>query len=446
MSRSLRFGGEGRRLARLVGHVRTPLYGNAYALILSSTLSSGLGILYWALAARLYDAEHLGTNAAAISAMILISFVAQLNLAGVLSRFIPTAGLATRRLIVLAYATAGMVSAAGASIFVVGIARLVGLGPMLTVNPWSGVWFVVATASWSVFTLQDGAMTGMRQAMWVPIENSIFGAAKIALLLIFATSLAQFGIFASWTIPAALLLVPVNWLIFRRLVPRHVAAWSHGPSGTLPPGTLTYLFGDFIGSLFNSATASLLPLLVVLAVGARGAAYFYISWTISFSLYLISINMATSLMVEGATRRATLAHDTLRMFRVLVGLQTLVVVVAFIDAPLILSIFNPTYASEATTLLRLLALAVLPHGVNALYLALARVRRQVRRIIVVQATLATITLGVSAVLVGPTGIAGVGIAWLAAQTIVAGILLTTQFLPLWTRSPASGPGFDRGRH
>ena len=57
--------------------------------------------------------------------------------------------------------------------------------------------------------------------------------------------------------------------------------------------------------------------------GPRGGAYFYIAWTIAFSLYLISVNMATSLMVEGAARRATARPaSTLRMFRLMVGLQT----------------------------------------------------------------------------------------------------------------------------
>jgi thymidylate kinase/O-antigen/teichoic acid export membrane protein len=437
--RSLRLTGEGRS-ARIISHIRTPLYGSAYALILSSASSSVLGIVYWTLAARLYDAEQVGVNAAAISAMSFISYLAQLNMAGVLSRFIPTAGTSTRRLIALAYLAASVASAVGALIFVVGFARLVGLGPLLTADPRSGAWFVVATVAWSLFTLEDGALIGLRQTVWVPIENSIFGVIKIVLLLAFVAGLAEFGIFVSWTIPAAVLLVPVNWLIFRRLVPRHMAAVRTGSADALLSGMLRYLSGDYIGSLFAAASIGLLPLVVVRAVGAAGGAYFYIAWTIAYSLYFISLNMATSLMVEGAARRATVAEDTRRMFRLLVGLQMLLVVVVIIDAPLILSIFNPVYASEAATLLRLLALAVLPHGVNAIYLAVARVRRQVGRIILVQATLATFSLGASVSLLGSLGIAGAGVAWLVTQSVVAALLFTTQLLPLWRRPLAAGAG------
>lgn len=448
MTRSLGLGGAG-TLTRLTAHVRTPLFGNAYALILSGAATSALGILYWTLAARLFNAADVGVNAAAISAMTFISYLAQLNMGGVLSRFIPTAGPATRRLILIAYLVVGAISAGGAWIFVLGFAGLVGLGPMLTVDPRLGAWFVAATAAWSLFTLQDGALTGLRQAVWVPIENTIFGATKIALLLLLAGGLAGSGIFVSWTIPAALLVVPVNWLIFRRLVPRHVAV-ANGPADVLQPGIVRYLSGDYIGSLFNAGTIGLLPLVVVGVVGPSGGAYYYVSWTIAYSMCLISLNMATSLMVEGATRGTDLALGTQRIFRLLVGLQTLLVVVVVIDAPLVLGIFNPDYASQAETLLRLLALAVLPHGVNAIYLALARVRRQVGRVIAVQATTATISLAGSAALLGSMGIAGAGVAWLVAQSTVALVLVTTQLVPLWRRSPdgisnePDSSGADRG--
>ncbi|TMG26246.1 MAG: polysaccharide biosynthesis protein, partial [Chloroflexi bacterium] len=49
-------------IARLAEHVRTPLYGGAYALILSSVATSALGIVYWTLAARLYDPAQVGVN------------------------------------------------------------------------------------------------------------------------------------------------------------------------------------------------------------------------------------------------------------------------------------------------------------------------------------------------------------------------------------------------
>ena len=447
MSRSLRLPGDG-GLARLISHVRTPLFASAYALIISGAATSGLGVVYWALAARLYDPGTVGLNAAAISAMTFISYVAQLNMAGVLSRFIPSSAAApTRRLIVRSYLAACAASALGALVFVMGFARWVGLGSILAKDPPAGAWFVLATVAWSLFAIEDGVLTGLRRTFWVPIENSVFGIAKIALLTVFAGSVAQVGIFASWTVPAAMLVVPVNWLIFRRFVPRHVAGPSServqsATADALPGGILRYLFGDYIGSLCYAACIGLLPLIVVAVAGSRFGAFFYIAWTIASAMYLVSISMATSLMVEGAARRRALAHDAWRIFGLLARLQIVLTILVIIGAPLILSVFNPAYASAADGLLRLLALAALPHGVNAIYLAVARVRRQVERVIAVQATMAAVALGLSVALLGRMGIAGVGVAWLIAQTSVATVILATELLPLWRSAPGDGATGD----
>jgi thymidylate kinase len=327
---------------------------------------------------------------------------------------------------------------------------MVGLAAMLDAHPLAGAWFVVATISWSLFAIEDGALTGLRRTLWVPIENSAFGIAKIGLLVVFVGSVANVGIFASWTMPAAMLVVPVNWLIFRRFVPRHVGVTSSKPlippgsAQGLPAGIVRYLSGDYVGSLFYAASIGLLPLIVIAVVGPSGSAYFYIAWTIASAMYLISVNIATSLMVEGAGRRSALELDARRMFGLLVRVQIVVTVLVVIGAHLILSVFNPAYASEAEGLLRLLALAALPHGVTAIYLAVARVRRQVERIILVQATTAGIALGLSVVLLGPMGIIGAGVAWLVAQTLVALILFAKELLPMWRNAPVDRAEGDRG--
>jgi O-antigen/teichoic acid export membrane protein len=90
---------------------------------------------------------------------------------------------------------------------------------------------------------------------------------------------------------------------------------------------------------------------------------------------------------------------------------------------LILRLFGPDYAAEGAALLRLLALAALPYGVNALFLALARVRRQIGRVIGIQGAQCVLILSLSYALLPAMGITGVGIAWLAGQGAVAAVLV-----------------------
>ena len=136
-------GSAGTQLGRLVDHVQTPLYGGAYALILSSGSTSVLGMVYWTLAARLYEPSSVGVNAAVISSMTFLSYLAQLNMSGALSRFVPTAGAATRRLVSSAYLGGGRPVRVAALIFLAGVQHwapeatgLVGSSPV-------AAWFVI---------------------------------------------------------------------------------------------------------------------------------------------------------------------------------------------------------------------------------------------------------------------------------------------------------------
>jgi O-antigen/teichoic acid export membrane protein/aminoglycoside phosphotransferase (APT) family kinase protein len=419
-------------LARLIAHLRTPLYRNGYALVLSSATTSVLGVAYWILAARTYTPAVVGLNAAAISAMMFLAGVSQFNLMSALLRFIPGAGRATGRFVGYAYLISVSVAAVSSLIFLGGLGTWAPRLSFLGSRPVFNVWFTFATMAWCIFVLQDSVLTGLRQAKWVPVENTAFSLAKIALLVGFAKVLPHYGVLASWTIAMALTLLPVNGLILRRLIPKHVAA-GHGDAARLVPAQVArYVAGDYLGSLCWLASTTLLPIMVTQQAGATANAYFFLSWQIAITLYAVSPNVGSALIVEAATDPAKLATYS---YRVCVQAARIVVPLAAIGilgAPYVLRLFGPTYATEGAALLRLLALSALPHIVNSLYISVARVQRRVRAIVIVLAALCALVLILSHILLQRYGITGVGVAWLVSQTIIAGIVWATQLRPLWS--------------
>src|SRR4051794_18578789 len=88
---------------QIVGHLRTPLYRNGYALILSTGITSALGLLYWAVAAKFYQTENVGLNSAVISTMIFLSGISQINLQETMVRYLPVAGHRTPRMVIYTY-------------------------------------------------------------------------------------------------------------------------------------------------------------------------------------------------------------------------------------------------------------------------------------------------------------------------------------------------------
>ena len=409
--------------ARLWRHLRDPLLGNVYALTLNTVVSSLLGIGYWVIAARLYPPEQLGVGAAVVSTMLFLSNLSQLNLNGALARFLPTSGAGGGRLIRYAYLLSG------AAAVVVGVGFLL-LGPLASdrlTPPAAGALFaalfVVAVAAWSVFTLQDTVLTALRGAIWVPVENAAFGILKIAMLVALLGVLPEHAIFLSWLGPALLALVPVNLLVFRRLLAR--AQRIRGTVEGLPDRRvlLRFVSLDYVGYLFLQAGTNALPLLVAASLGAQANAVFYVGWLLGTALELVAYHFGTSLTVESAAapeRLPAYARQVLRRGLLLFGGGALVLVAT---APVLLRLFGSHYAQASAGVLRLFAIAVIPRLLITMFVAACRVRRTIGRVVAVHATVTTLVVGLAFALMPALGVTGVGVAYLTGQLLVAAAIL-----------------------
>ena len=409
-------------------HLRDPLYRNAYMLIAGTGLTALLGFVFWAIAAHSYSPEDVGRNAATISAMMLVSGICSLGLDAILVRYLPTAGQWTRMLILRSYAVTAALSLAGGAL------------AAATSNLWSPrlgfladdagwlVGFTLATAAWTLFTLQDNVMTGLRAAHWVPLENAVYSVAKLALLAAVAGALPFAGPFLAWNAPVAAAVLVITILIFKRLVPRHLEA--HAESSINRQQLIRVAWGNYGGTLFGLARTLMMPVLVANITSSVATAYFYVPWTIALSVLLVGLNMTISLTVEAAIdgpqlrrlARRTLAQ-TMRLLLPLVGITILA-------APLILALFGGSYSEEGSTLLRLLVAGAIPNAFIVLGIAVARVQHKGGSVLLIQAAQCLLLLGPSALLLDSTGIDGVGIAWLGSQVVVAAALVAGLLRPL----------------
>jgi O-antigen/teichoic acid export membrane protein len=411
-------------LRRIRADLRDPLLRNGYALVANVGITSVLGFVYWIIAARLYPPEHLGLGNATIALMQLLAGIAgQPSIANALTRFIPRAGDRSRRLAAVSYGIAGVVGLIVSGLYVAATHLPLGL-PELLGGGWAfGVILAVSVTTWCVFSLQDAVLTGIRQAVWLPLENGIYGVAKIGLLIALASVAVQYGIVASWIVPAILIVVPVNLFIFCVLLPRHARSSRAEPGGQSARSIARFVGGDYLGSVFALATVDLLPLLVVARLGAVDTGYFSIPFLIIYSLELVTVNLGVALTVEGAMDRSELRRHVLMVVRRM-GLLVLPAVAVLLAVPgLVLSLFGAAYADNSSTLLRLLAVGVIAKAVTTLYLSLARVERKVSRIAVIEAVRLVLLLGSAWWLMGEFGLAGIGIAYLATQSVVAVVLV-----------------------
>lgn len=412
------------------------LFRNAYALMLNTGISAVLGLGFWLAAARYYSESSVGQGSAAIAAMKFLAGLAALTLTGALARFIPIAGRATGRFIFRTYAGSSVAVALAATVFLLTL-DVWGPSYRFLHGPLNGLGFVLAVVAWSVLTLQDGVLTGLRSAVWVPVGNTVFSAVKLVLLVAFAAAIPTAGVFVSWVAAIAVSVLPLGWLVFRRLVPRHARATE---DHARPPSVKEigrFLAGDYTGSLFSLAVVYLVPVIIAAQVSSADNAYFYITTTIGGTVNLLAINMGASLTVEGSHDPGRLAANTRAALKRMARIMLPVCAVLFVGAPWILGVFGAGYAEAATPLLRWFAVGALLRVVMETYFAVLRAQSRTAGLAWLQGLLCVLVLGLTLLLLPRMGLVGAGVAEISSLAVI--VLLAAPRLYRILRTAPSHP-------
>lgn len=408
--------------------------------------SALLGIAFWGAATHDASASIVGKMSAEIAAMVLIANLAQLSFGSIFERFLPVAGKETRTFVLRAYVMCVSFALVAAIIYIFS-----GLGRSFIAASfgWHAL-FVVACVLWTIFILQDNVLVGLRASRWVPVENIIFSAAKLALLPLFLIVSRSQGIFIAWIAPVGFAIAAVSWYLFTKRIPEHHATTEQRE--TLP-GTreLVYLAGaQYATLIFNVFTPSIVTLIVITRLGAVANAHYYVPMLISSSIAVFNWNIVRSFLVEAASE----PHNLRRHANVTIGALTAVlvpsIIIGVVLAPEILSIFGASYEHTGVTLLRMLLLALPCQGVTLFYSSFAWLDKRVWWMAIRDLISLTIFLGVMLALIGHFKIEAIGI-----SSLISSGLQGIFFLPISIRryrmtsndpAPDTGPGVSTPAH
>ncbi|HEY4451303.1 MAG TPA: hypothetical protein VGN13_06885 [Solirubrobacteraceae bacterium] len=405
------------------------LLRGAYSLLANTAVTSVLGMGFWVLAAHLYATHSLGRDAALIAVLVELSTICQLNLANGIARFLPDLGSGSARALGASYALTATVALLVGSLFALGAPGVSAELRFLGDDTALAVVFVGALALWGVFVLQDSALVATRRAAWLPIENGAFGLLKLAALPALVAAGATDGVFLAWIVPMALLIVPVNLMIFKRALPSHVALAPARSTLELMGAARAarFMLQDYLSSVFAQATVSVLPLIVIARLGANASAYFAMPFTIVAAFDTLAYGACAALVVEAALQPARL-RSLARLFarRVLAYLLPAAAACA-IAAPVVLLAFGSAYSRQGAGVLRLLLCASALRLLLALFAAICRAQGRGRRLAALELSILVVVLLSAYPLAGAAGIDGVALAWLAANAVAC----CASLVPLW---------------
>lgn len=423
---------------RVAGVLRDPMHRSAYALLIGSAMTSVLGLVFWGVAARLYPPEAVGVATAIIASMTFLANLATMGLKNGLLRFLPAAGHGAASLVLRGYLLCSVVAALAAGVFLAGQPVWAAELGLLRSSPAAMAGFMLATVAWVLFVLQDHVLAGLHQAVWVPVANTTYSVVKIGFLVALAGT-SSWLLFVSYALPAVVAVVAVNVVVLRGLVRSARSGPGAHPARGSVVGIVRFAAADHASMLLLLAVVDLMPLLVLARSGLADSAFYYLAFTIAYSLYLITADVGSALVAEAARNPERVQPLLRRALGNALALAVPAVLVGCLLAPVILGFLGPEYAASGTTLLQLLLLSAIPHVAVGLAISLAHVRRQMRRVMGIHAAMALLTFAGAEAGLQALGLAGAGWAWLGTQTLLAAILLPTQLRFLWVRKGGSRP-------
>jgi O-antigen/teichoic acid export membrane protein len=393
-----------------------PLARSGLALLVNTGLTGVLGFGYWIIAARLFSTYAVGVAGALVAATTLFSGLGQLNLSGMLMRFLPKAEDRSRRLVLITYGCAAGVSALLAAICLMGVRNFAPPTSPLRLDIVQSTVLVLAVAATAIFTIEDSVLVGLRRAVWVPVENGTFGVAKICLLFVFAPLGTAFGVFVAWMIPLTLTIPVISLVLFYKFLPlpskkRRESSFGREERSKM----IRFAMGDAAGGLFTQAWMYVLPVLITASLGASANALYFTSFLFSSTVDQVAGNYASPLTVEGAHSPEEIASLIRSALRHIFGIILPTVLTLVIIAPWVLRAFGDGYVG-ATPLLRLLLLACLPKAFSVTYYAYCRVRGSTHKSALMQAYVCIATLSAVVLFARSFGLIGVGVATVVVQT------------------------------
>ncbi|HEX9991678.1 MAG TPA: hypothetical protein VGB14_01995 [Acidimicrobiales bacterium] len=386
--------------------------------LVNTVVTGGLGTLFWIVAARIYPAADVGSAVAAASLLLLLAFLAQLNLSTSISRFLPGGGPSQRAIVRDSYGLA-LVAAAGLGVVVLLVAAARG-GALVEGSGWGlSVALALAIPVWVVFALQDVVLIALRRSAWVPGENVATTVAKFLVLPVLL-ALGSTGILVAWTLPALVAVPIVNRVVFRRFLrPGNAPVQDR-------QAMLGYALRDLPGAALWFVALRLVPVIVLEWRGQVDAAYIGLPWTIlavaALALPALSRALLAELSQEGADSAALVRHST----RLVVRLMLPACAVAGVLAWPVLGLAGGDYAARGAGVLAWGAVGLVPGALLESRLAVLRFHDRVVLASAVQAARAVLLLGSVVALVAAGGTEHIGLAFLLVNLAVAAVAV-----PAW---------------
>jgi len=324
------------------------LYRNSIYLLLNLGIGSFASFIFWIIITHLYTTTNVGRAIALITAVTLIGSLSSLGLARTIIRFLTNSKNKSQDIV-----TKIVLSMVSAIIFSLIIAYFL---PRFNINH-AGINITILLTVAGIITvlksLFDHIFISFRASKHTLIENTASNLSKI-ILIFFVLSLGYIGILIS-QVGAALIGVLISIFLLKFY---HGINFKIKPSLKTMSGFWSFSIGSYFNDMLGYLPSTIIPILVILKIGAANTALWYISMQIATIIFLVSGSINQSFLAESSHKEKDLLNYAIRATKLMFIVLIPIVLFVLVLAPEILSIFGKEY-QHAAQVLRILALSSL---------------------------------------------------------------------------------------
>jgi len=404
------------------------LLRNTASLVGTSAVTSGLGFVYWWIAAREYSPEAVGLGSAAVSAMTLLGTFSSLGVGWMLI------GELTRQrgqggpLITAALYIVGIVGIVTGTIFALVAPSISHNFFALRANVFTISVFALGVGLMPVTLVLDQSLVGLMRGELQFFRNALFAAIKLGVLFLAGLVLAAkvgLTIYVAWVsgFIFSLIVLAGCALFYHPNVRHYLIHPNWGLMRRLGPLTAKHYM---LNSMLQAPLYAM-PILVSVLLSLRANAWFYVSFTLANFVLVVPVALTTVLYATNSSDRALLSQRTRVTLSLALGASILADIVLLFGTRQVLSIYGHLYEEQATMTLRILSLTAFPQIVKSHYIALCRIQNKMLRGIVTLAIAAVFEIGCAAAGAKLGGLPGMSVAWLIALCVEALVMLPTVY-------------------
>ena len=391
------------------------------AVVFSNVTTSGLGFVYWWVAAVLFAQASVGLASAGVSAMMLLGALSGLGLGTLLVTEMPRHPGRELGLIATALVITATVGGALGLVFAL-IATLLGpeLAP-LAESPLSVAGFAFGTSVTAAVLVMDVALVGLMRGDLQLMRNATFALLKLGLLISVGLVVGRGTgnmIVATWVVGSALSLALLGVYLVR--------TGLAGPVVPLQPAILRRLRGPALRHYaLNVSLQSpdwIVPILVTALLASGTGAAFFIAWMIVGVAFAVPGALAQTLYSVGARNGDALRPSLLLTLRLSFLAGAGIVLALFLLGPFALGLLDRGYQAAAPALV-ILSLGIFPMVIKVHYVTLGRLSGRITQTTVVCLAAGMIEIGLAAVGAVVAGLTGVAVGILLGLVIQATIMV-----------------------